>query len=104
MEDREVVCDDGVARCPWGVSPPEYRKYHDEEWGRPVGDEDRIYEKLCLEGFQSGLSWHRPRQCGNGLIDVHHPAAEKEGRQHPLLEKAFEESRETTVIIVGSHR
>jgi DNA-3-methyladenine glycosylase I len=57
MEDREVVGDDGVARCPWGLSPPEYRKYHDEEWGRPVGEEDRIYEKLCLEGFQSGLSW-----------------------------------------------
>jgi DNA-3-methyladenine glycosylase I len=52
-----VVCDDGVARCPWGAAPPEYRRYHDEEWGRPVGDEDRIYEKLCLEGFQGGLSW-----------------------------------------------
>ena len=57
MGDREVVCDDGVARCPWGASPAESRQYHDEEWGRPVGEEDRIYEKLCLEGFQSGLSW-----------------------------------------------
>jgi len=57
VENREVVCDDGVARCPWGVSPAEYRQYHDEEWGRPVGEENRIYEKLCLEGFQSGLSW-----------------------------------------------
>ena len=40
-----------------GHRPPEYRAYHDEEWGRPVGDDDRVYEKLCLEGFQSGLSW-----------------------------------------------
>ena len=49
--------DDGLRRCPWGQGPPEYRAYHDTEWGRPVGDEVRIYEKLCLEGFQSGLSW-----------------------------------------------
>ena len=49
--------EDGLARCSWGASTPEYLRYHDEEWGRPVGDEIRIYEKLCLEGFQSGLSW-----------------------------------------------
>jgi DNA-3-methyladenine glycosylase I len=49
--------DDGLARCPWGASTPEYLEYHDQEWGRPVGDDTRIYEKLCLEGFQSGLSW-----------------------------------------------
>jgi DNA-3-methyladenine glycosylase I len=49
--------DDGLARCPWGAGTPEYRSYHDDEWGRPVSDEVRIYEKLCLEGFQSGLSW-----------------------------------------------
>ncbi len=52
-----TVGDDGLVRCPWGLAPPEYRLYHDEEWGRPVGDEKRIFEKLCLEGFQSGLSW-----------------------------------------------
>jgi DNA-3-methyladenine glycosylase I len=51
------LVDDGLSRCPWGVAPPEYRRYHDEEWGRPVGDDRRIYEMLCLEGFQSGLSW-----------------------------------------------
>jgi DNA-3-methyladenine glycosylase I len=45
------------ARCPWGHDPPIYRDYHDNEWGRPVVDDVRIYEKLCLEGFQSGLSW-----------------------------------------------
>ena len=49
--------EDGRRRCPWGTGPPEYRAYHDDEWGRPVGDDVRIYEKLCLEGFQSGLSW-----------------------------------------------
>jgi DNA-3-methyladenine glycosylase I len=48
---------DGVGRCPWGTSTPEYQAYHDAEWGRPVGDDDRIFEKLCLEGFQAGLSW-----------------------------------------------
>ena len=52
-----VKGEDGLARCGWGVSSPEYVRYHDEEWGRPVADENRIYEKLCLEGFQSGLSW-----------------------------------------------
>ncbi len=57
MSDALVPGDDGLARCPWGLNPPEYRLYHDQEWGRPVGDVDRIYEKLCLEGFQSGLSW-----------------------------------------------
>jgi DNA-3-methyladenine glycosylase I len=51
------VGQDGLARCPWGASSPEYITYHDGEWGRPVGDDNRIFEKLCLEGFQSGLSW-----------------------------------------------
>jgi len=50
------IGDDGVARCSWDY-PAEYRWYHDDEWGRPVVDDSRIYEKLCLEGFQSGLSW-----------------------------------------------
>lgn len=49
--------DDGVRRCGWSTSTPDYKAYHDNEWGRPVVDEVRIYEKLCLEGFQSGLSW-----------------------------------------------
>jgi DNA-3-methyladenine glycosylase I len=48
---------DGVSRCAWGDSTPEYRAYHDTEWGRPVTDDRRLFEKLCLEGFQSGLSW-----------------------------------------------
>jgi DNA-3-methyladenine glycosylase I len=52
-----VVGTDGLARCPWGASTPEYQDYHDHEWGWPVGDDDRVFEKLCLEGFQAGLSW-----------------------------------------------
>jgi DNA-3-methyladenine glycosylase I len=48
---------DGRRRCWWAVSAPEYVSYHDEEWGRPVTDDDGLYERLCLEGFQSGLAW-----------------------------------------------
>jgi DNA-3-methyladenine glycosylase I len=49
--------DDGVVRCWWGDSAPEYRRYHDQEWGFPVADDTRLFEKLSLEAFQSGLSW-----------------------------------------------
>ncbi len=49
--------DDGLARCWWGASAPDYAVYHDAEWGRPVADDRRLFEKICLEGFQSGLSW-----------------------------------------------
>ncbi len=48
---------DGVARCWWGDSDELYRSYHDTEWGRPVSDDRRLFEKLSLEGFMSGLSW-----------------------------------------------
>jgi len=51
------VGEDGVARCWWGAGDPLYRAYHDEEWGRPVADDRRLFEKLSLEGFQAGLSW-----------------------------------------------
>ncbi len=52
-----VIGDDGVARCWWGASSPDYAAYHDDEWGRGVTDDARLFEKICLEGFQSGLSW-----------------------------------------------
>jgi DNA-3-methyladenine glycosylase I len=52
-----VVGADGLARCAWGASTPDYARYHDEEWGQPVHGADALYEKLCLEAFQSGLSW-----------------------------------------------
>ena len=49
--------EDGEDRCWWGVSTPDYIVYHDEEWGYPVADDRTLFEKLCLEGFQSGLAW-----------------------------------------------
>src|SRR5690606_7751737 len=53
-----LVCgEDGRRRCWWAGSAPDYIAYHDEEWGQPVADDHRLFEKLCLEGFQSGLSW-----------------------------------------------
>ncbi len=48
---------DGEPRCFWGISAPEYVRYHDGEWGFPTADDARLFEKVCLEGFQSGLSW-----------------------------------------------
>jgi DNA-3-methyladenine glycosylase I len=56
-DDRLVRGDDGVTRCFWGASTPEYQAYHDGEWGFPVEEDRRLFEKLVLEGFQSGLSW-----------------------------------------------
>lgn len=52
-----VVGVDGVVRCGWAVGEPLYEAYHDHEWGRPVHDDRRLFEKLSLEAFQSGLSW-----------------------------------------------
>lgn len=52
-----VIGEDGRARCWWGAATDDYIAYHDEEWGRPVHDDHRLFEKICLEGFQSGLSW-----------------------------------------------
>jgi DNA-3-methyladenine glycosylase I len=52
-----VVGEDGLARCRWADSAPEYRAYHDTEWGFPVAEDRRLFEKLSLEGFQAGLSW-----------------------------------------------
>ena len=57
MDDGLAPGPDGEPRCSWGVSAPEYVRYHDEEWGRPVRDDRGLYERLCLEAFQSGLSW-----------------------------------------------
>src|SRR5256885_9189104 len=55
--DGLIRGDDGDERCAWGNQPAIYRAYHDHEWGFPVADDRRLFEKLCLEGFQSGLSW-----------------------------------------------
>ena len=55
--NKTWTAPDGRLRCHWCSATPEYLAYHDEEWGQPVADDRRLFEKLCLEGFQSGLSW-----------------------------------------------
>ncbi len=57
VPDGIVIGADGLARCWWPAGDALYEAYHDREWGRPVADERRLFEKLCLEGFQAGLSW-----------------------------------------------
>jgi DNA-3-methyladenine glycosylase I len=57
MTIRTVEGADGQPRCSWCAAAPEFLAYHDREWGFPVADDRRLFEKLCLEGFQSGLSW-----------------------------------------------
>ncbi len=52
-----ITGEDGKIRCWWHGNMPEYQNYHDREWGHPVFDDTRLFEKICLEGFQSGLSW-----------------------------------------------
>lgn len=52
-----AVGKDGIPRCWWGAEPEIYRLYHDQEWGRATTDDIRLFEKICLEGFQAGLSW-----------------------------------------------
>ncbi len=54
---ESVVGEDSVKRCWWGTEPEIYRIYHDDEWGMPVDADRTLFEKLCLEGFQAGLSW-----------------------------------------------
>ncbi|MGH3502373.1 MAG: DNA-3-methyladenine glycosylase I [Nocardioidaceae bacterium] len=57
MSGDAVAAADGELRCPWGISAPDYLTYHDQEWGRPVRDDNGLFERLTLEAFQSGLSW-----------------------------------------------
>jgi DNA-3-methyladenine glycosylase I len=57
LADDALLSDDGVRRCAWACSTPDYYAYHDTEWGFPVASDVRLFEKLSLEGFQSGLSW-----------------------------------------------
>jgi DNA-3-methyladenine glycosylase I len=65
-----VKGEDGKARCGWGSTDELYRAYHDDEWGRPVTDERSLYEKLCLECLQSGLSWALILRKRNGIRDA----------------------------------
>jgi DNA-3-methyladenine glycosylase I len=65
-----IVGDDGMPRCSWGDGPEMYRRYHDDEWGMPVDDDRVLFEKLCLEGFQAGLSWLTILKRREGFRDV----------------------------------
>ncbi len=58
LKDKHLhTAEDGITRCWWGNDHLDYRRYHDEEWGRPEANDFKLFEKICLEGFQSGLSW-----------------------------------------------
>lgn len=57
VDEGVVLGLDGIARCPWCSGSADYVRYHDEEWGRPVRGDTAIFERICLEAFQSGLSW-----------------------------------------------
>ncbi len=78
MSPDILVGDDGVARCAWAGADAEYRRYHDEEWGRPLHGDRALFEKLSLEGFQAGLSWItilRKRPAFRAAFDGFEPAA-----------------------------
>jgi DNA-3-methyladenine glycosylase I len=85
---------DGRDRCWWAGQTEIYRRYHDEEWGRPVDDDVRLFEKLCLEGFQSGLSWLTILKKREGFrrafagFDHHRIARWRPGRVDALLQNA----------------
>jgi len=78
-----LIGADGLARCAWGASTPDYAVYHDTEWGRPLHGDDALYERMTLEAFQSGLSW---------LTIL---------RKRPAFRLAFDEFRIPTVAEYG---
>ena len=86
--------DDGLLRCPWGASTPDYQRYHDTEWGRPVHGDVAIFERLTLEAFQSGLSWLtilRKRDSFRAVFDgfdIERVAGYADGERARLLEDA----------------
>ena len=94
MTDRLRLGADGNVRCWWCGDDPLYVSYHDDEWGRRVTNDTRLFEKLCLEGFQSGLSWLtilRKREKFRAAFadfDVHAVAAFDEGDVQRLLADA----------------
>ena len=87
-----VTGDDGVVRCGWVTSDPEHARYHDEEWGTPFRTERDMFEKVCLEGFQAGLSWitilrRRPTfRAAFENFDPHVVALFDEGRIESLMQ------------------
>ena len=86
-----IRADDCLARCPWGESPDDLRRYHDEEWGRPLRGDRAIFERLSLEGFQSGLSWLtilRKREAFRAAFDIDAVAAYDESDVQRLVADA----------------
>jgi DNA-3-methyladenine glycosylase I len=67
-----ITGSDGIARCAWSGSDPEYQRYHDEEWGTPLHGDRALFEKLSLEGFQAGLSWITILKRRPGFREVFH--------------------------------
>lgn len=65
-----VITGDDRARCAWVGADPEYLRYHDEEWGRPLHGDRALFEKICLEGFQAGLSWITILRCRPGFREA----------------------------------
>ncbi|WP_336276471.1 DNA-3-methyladenine glycosylase I [Bartonella sp. CB178] len=57
LDEGLLIGNDGKVRCSWAGTDPLYCAYHDNEWGKPVFDDHRLFEQICLEGFQAGLSW-----------------------------------------------
>lgn len=91
-EAQTVVGTDGQPRCRWCAAAPEFEAYHDREWGFPMDDDVRLFETLCLEGFQSGLSWRTIlakrenfRRAFDGF-DFHRVARFDEGKVASLLQ------------------
>ena len=86
--------EDGQHRCRWCLATPLYVRYHDNEWGFPVGQDQRLFEKLCLEGFQSGLSWltilnkRENFRAGFAGFDIHKVAQFGEADVERLLQDA----------------
>ncbi len=115
-----VLGDDGRARCGWVGTDPEYRRYHDEEWGTPLHGDLPLFEKICLEGFQAGLSWiailrRRPglrdafdgfepeRIAGYGPRDVERLMSdERIIRNRAKIEATIGNARATIDLIAGS--
>lgn len=67
-----LIGEDGIARCAWVGHDAEYARYHDEEWGRPLHGDQQLFEKICLEGFQAGLSWITILRRRPGFREVFH--------------------------------
>ncbi len=93
-----VIGEDGLARPPWAASDPLLREYYDTEWGMPVRDEAGMFERLCLEGFQVGLSWRlilqkreRLREAFCGFVPEE--VARMEGIEHLLGDATLTRNR-----------